>query len=256
MASPLSLPTVPTATIGGLPIAALDRVDTARLMLKLAAAHPEDAPPLYMTSANGQVLSEAARRPELRRLFEAADLISADGQPMVLWSKVAARVAIPERCATTDLYHDVSRQAAPGTRYYLLGSTAQEVERAVETTRRLYPHITIAGYRDGYFTPAEEPAVAAAVAATRPDILWIAMGVPREQEFICRRRRELAGVRLVKTSGGLFNFLSGTRSRAPGLMQAAGLEWLYRMMLEPRRLFWRYLVTNLHSGFLLLTRTR
>ena len=81
------------------------------------------------------------------------------------------------------------------------------------------------------------------------------MGVPRELDFALRNRDRLNGVKVIKTSGGLFNFLSGTRSRAPRWMQAAGLEWFYRLMLEPRRLLVRYLTTNVHSLFLLLTRT-
>ena len=70
------------------------------------------------------------------------------------------------------------------------------------------------------------------------------MGVPTEQRFIAAHAHELRHVGMIKTSGGLFNFLSGKNSRAPGWMQNAGLEWLYRIILEPRRLFWRYLVTN------------
>jgi N-acetylglucosaminyldiphosphoundecaprenol N-acetyl-beta-D-mannosaminyltransferase len=70
-----------------------------------------------------------------------------------------------------------------------------------------------------------------------------------------RNRERLTGVGVIKTSGGLFDFLSGERSRAPAWMQAAGLEWLYRMLLEPRRLLVRYAVTNPHAAYLLLTRS-
>ena len=77
-----------------------------------------------------------------------------------------------------------------------------------------------------------------------PDILWLAMGVPAEQRFVAAHAHEMPHVGMIKTSGGLFNFLSGKNSRAPAWMQDAGLEWLYRMALEPRRLFWRYFVTN------------
>jgi N-acetylglucosaminyldiphosphoundecaprenol N-acetyl-beta-D-mannosaminyltransferase len=90
----------------------------------------------------------------------------------------------------------------------------------------------------------------------RPDIVWLCLGVPHEQAFYWRWRRELDGVGVVKTGGGLINFLSGTRRRAPRLVQSAGLEWLFRLSLEPRRLFWRYALTNPHSLMLLLTSTR
>jgi len=81
------------------------------------------------------------------------------------------------------------------------------------------------------------------------------MGIPAEQEFALRQRARLTGVGLIKTSGGLFDFVSGKNPRAPAWMQAAGLEWLYRTMREPRRLLLRYLTTNPHALYLLLTRT-
>ena len=90
----------------------------------------------------------------------------------------------------------------------------------------------------------------------KPDIVWLCLGVPHEQAFYWRWRRELDGVGIVKTGGGLINFLSGTRRRAPRLVQSVGLEWLFRLSLEPRRLFWRYALTNPHSLMLLLTSTR
>jgi exopolysaccharide biosynthesis WecB/TagA/CpsF family protein len=81
------------------------------------------------------------------------------------------------------------------------------------------------------------------------------MGTPSEQVFAARNRERLTNVGVVKTSGGLFDFLSGRNRRAPMLLQAAGLEWLHRLALEPRRLLLRYLTTNPHALYLLLTRT-
>lgn len=122
--------------------------------------------------------------------------------------------------------------------------------------RRLYPGLALAGSRHGFFGPHEEEAVLDAIEAARPDILWISMGVPREQRFALRARARLRGVGLIKTSGGLFDFLSGERSREPGWVQRAWLEWLYRLALEPRRLFRRYALTNPHALVLLATRSR
>src|SRR5262249_54851505 len=84
-----------------------------------------------------------------------------------------------------------------------------------------------------------------------PDILWVALGVPREQQFCARFAQRLRNVGVVKTSGGLLNFLSGTRARAPAWMQRSGLEWAFRLVQEPRRLFWRYAVTSPHAIYLL-----
>jgi N-acetylglucosaminyldiphosphoundecaprenol N-acetyl-beta-D-mannosaminyltransferase len=137
----------------------------------------------------------------------------------------------------------------------MLGGSPEALRKATVNVRRLYPGLKLVGSRHGYFRPEEEDAIVAEIEAARPDILWVAMGAPREQRFAVKNRERLTGIGVIKTSGGLFDFLSGERSRAPSWMQAAGLEWLYRMLLEPRRLFVRYAVTNPHAAYLLLTRS-
>ena len=89
-----------------------------------------------------------------------------------------------------------------------------------------------------------------------PDYLWVALGVPYEQAFVEEFTPHLSDVGIIKTSGGLFNFLSGSRARAPRWMQSAGLEWAWRIWLEPRRLFWRYLTTNPRALYLLFNKSR
>ena len=122
--------------------------------------------------------------------------------------------------------------------------------------RALYPELDIVGYNSGYLRrDGDEDRIIETINEARPDILWLGLGVPREQEFAMRNRDRLRGVGLIKTSGGLFDFLSGKNSRAPAWMQQVGLEWAYRIYLEPRRLAGRYLMTNPHALFLLLTRT-
>lgn len=253
-----ALDRIPRVVLGGLPVAVTDRAGSARLMVELALARRgAGAPPLYLTSANGQVLSACAQDPEVRRMFLEADLIHADGMPMVLASRLAARHALPERVATTDLFHDVAALAERrGVSFYLLGAKPEALGKAVSHIRRRYPELKLAGVRHGYFAPGEEEATVRQIARLAPDILWVGMGVPREQAFALRWREALAGVGLIKTSGGLFDHLSGSVPRAPGWLQAAGLEWLFRLALEPRRLFVRYAATNPHALYLLLTRSR
>jgi N-acetylglucosaminyldiphosphoundecaprenol N-acetyl-beta-D-mannosaminyltransferase len=248
--------TVPAAIVGGLPIAVIDRAQSARLMLDVARTRRgAGQPPPIVTSANGQVISLCARDARIRELFLSADLIHADGMPLVFASRVMGRTALPERVATTDLFHDAAALAqAEGASFYFLGASAGVIEQAARNVRRRYPRLKLAGFRHGYFDPGEEDAVVAAINAARPDILWIGLGVPAEQEFARRNRGRLkAG--LIKTSGGLFDFLAEKNPRAPAWMQAVGLEWLYRTMQEPRRLLLRYLTTNPHAIYLLLTRT-
>ena len=250
------LRTIPTVTIGGVPITIVDRAAAADLMIQAAREHPRGRRPLYLTSANGEVIARMAADPDLAQLVLAADQIVADGQPLVMASRLMCRKPLPERVATTDLFHDVARRAIPaGISFYLFGATAEENAKALSNVRKLYPDLVIAGACHGFLRGEALDAKLAEIDALKPDILWLAMGVPHEQRFVRDYADKLSHVGLIKTSGGLFNFLSGTNRRAPHWMQRASLEWLYRIWQEPRRLFWRYLVTNPKAIYLMATRS-
>jgi exopolysaccharide biosynthesis WecB/TagA/CpsF family protein len=249
---------VPVATIGGLPVAIIDRAQSAQLMIDVALARRNTGKrPLLVTSANGQVLSLCASHASIRELFLQADLIHADGMPMVFISRLLQKRALPERVATTDLFHDVAKLAPKhGASFFLLGATRSVVNSAANRVRALYPELEIVGQDSGYLRrEGDEERIVDAINAARPDILWLGLGAPAEQAFAVRNRDRLHNVGLIKTSGGLFDFLSGKNARAPAWMQRVGFEWAYRIYLEPRRLAGRYLVTNPHAMFLLLTRT-
>src|SRR5947209_3044688 len=173
---------IPVAWLGGLPIAVMDRARSAEFMINAAIARRGlGGRPLYITSANGQVLSICAGDTETRAQFAAADIIHADGTPLVFASRLLSGHNLPERIATTDLFHDVAQRAEKmGASFYLLGATRKIIERAVERTHDRYPRLKIAGYRDGYFSGDEEEQVVAGVNAAKPDILWVGMGVPAE----------------------------------------------------------------------------
>ena len=236
----------------------IDRARSAALMVDTALSRRNTARrPLVFTSANGQVLSMCARDARIRDLFLDADLIHADGMPLVFVSRLFSKTPLPERVATTDLFHDTAIVAQQrGASMYLLGATKAVVDQAVRRARELYPTLKIAGYSSGYLRRnGDEERIIADINRAQPDILWLGLGAPAEQSFAARNRDRLHGVGLIKTSGGLFDFLSGKNSRAPAWMQRLGLEWAYRIYLEPRRLAGRYLMTNPHAIFLLLTRT-
>jgi N-acetylglucosaminyldiphosphoundecaprenol N-acetyl-beta-D-mannosaminyltransferase len=248
---------VPAVQIGGLPIALINRADSAQLMID-AAIHRRDSglPALIFSSANGQVISMSARHSRVRELFLAADLIHADGMPLVFISRLFHKRPLPERVCTTDLFHDVAHVApARGARMFLLGATAQVIDNAARHIRGLYPELELVGHASGYLRRGDdEERIIEVINAALPDILWLGLGVPAEQAFAVRNRSRLR-VGLIKTSGGLFDYISGKNARAPAWMQRTGLEWAFRTYLEPRRLAGRYLATNPHALFLLLTRT-
>jgi exopolysaccharide biosynthesis WecB/TagA/CpsF family protein len=254
-------PPVPTEIIGGVNIATMTRQQTARLMADIAlSARGNHSPAVVFSSVNGQVLStigNTRNSDEIADLLGNAYVVSADGQPLVFASQLLGDGGLRQQCATTDLFHDVAEIAvSERITFYMLGASRTENSRAVENVKRRFGELQILGHRHGYFDNAmDERRTVEHINALKPDILWVALGFPREQEFCNHWRHALTDVGILKTSGGLFNFLSGTRRRAPEWMQAAGLEWAFRLYLEPRRLFLRYLTTNLHATWLLLTKT-
>lgn len=247
---------IPRITLGGLRLGVLDMETTADFMIEAAERRREIGRPLYLTSANGEVLARCATDPDLDQLFRAADLISADGQPLVTASRWRTENPLPERVATTDLFHVVAEKAAArGLTFYLYGATEAENRAAVANIRRAHPDLHIVGHCHGYLAGQALEDKIDEINRLQPDVLWVALGVPHEQRFIARFTSRLGNVGVIKTSGGLFNFLSGSRARAPKWMQEVGLEWAWRIALEPRRLIWRYATTNPRAMYLLLTRS-
>jgi N-acetylglucosaminyldiphosphoundecaprenol N-acetyl-beta-D-mannosaminyltransferase len=248
---------VPRITLGGLRLAVLDLEQTANFMVEMVFPQRRLARPLYLTSANGEVLARCSTEPMTDRLFRSADLINADGQPLVTVSRLKSPTPLPERVATTDLFHVVARKAqAAGLTFYMLGADEAENAAAVANVRKLYPDLKIIGHSHGFLRGDALRAKIDEINALAPDYLWVALGVPYEQAFVEEYTPRLFNVGVIKTSGGLFNFLSGSRARAPQWMQAAGLEWAWRIWLEPRRLFWRYLTTNPRALYLLFNKSR
>jgi exopolysaccharide biosynthesis WecB/TagA/CpsF family protein len=248
---------VPRITLGGLRLAVLDIEQTANFMIDMVFPQRRLHRPLYMTSANGEVLARCSTEPMTERLFRAADLINADGQPLVTVSRFKSSTPLPERVATTDLFHVVARKATSARlSFYMFGADEAENATAVTKVRQMYPDLRIAGHCHGYLRGEALRAKVDEINALGPDYLWVALGVPYEQAFVEEFTPRLYNVGVIKTSGGLFNFLSGSRVRAPRWMQQMGLEWAWRIWLEPRRLFWRYLTTNPRALYLLFHKSR
>lgn len=226
-------------------------------MLDLARAPAREDGPYYLTSVNGEVLARRFFDREFAKLIDCADSIAADGQPLVVASKLfAQKKPLPERVATTDLYPLVARLAQDtGASFYLLGASEEVNRGAYEATKRMAPRLNIVGRSHGFLKGAALEEKLDEINALAPDILWLAMGVPLEQQFVRDHAHRLKNVKMIKTSGGLFDFVAGAKKRAPSWMQVLGLEWAFRLMLEPRRLLKRYLTTNPIAAYLLMTQT-
>jgi N-acetylglucosaminyldiphosphoundecaprenol N-acetyl-beta-D-mannosaminyltransferase len=192
---------------------------------------------------NAAKLVNMRRDPALHQDVLSSDLILADGMSVVWASRLLGR-PLPERVTGIDLMLGVLRQSARKShRVYCLGATQKVLDQVAARMVADYPGLELAGRQHGYYGPDEEPAVAAAIAAARADILLVAMTSPRKEHFLARWGDQL-GVPVCHGVGGSFDILAGKVRRAPERWQRMGLEWLYRVGQEPRRLWRRYLVTN------------
>ena len=242
--------------VGGLRTACISRRQLGGLMVgDCLAARGGKRTPKLVFAANGHSVALAALNPQFRRQLEQADLIPADGAPIVFASRLLTRTPVPERSATTDFMFDAAHAAEQhGLKFFLLGSTEEINARCAENLRESHPGAAIAGRRNGYFSRDEEAAICEEINRSGADILWVGLGVPLEYEF-CLRNKARLKVGWIVTCGGCFNFAAGDYVRAPRWMQRSGLEWLHRLWREPKRLFWRYLLTNSVAAAMLLLNT-
>jgi N-acetylglucosaminyldiphosphoundecaprenol N-acetyl-beta-D-mannosaminyltransferase len=189
--------------------------------------------------------------PDFRMRVLTADSIIADGIGVV-WGLRLLGLPIPERVAGIDLLDQVMGLCARrGFRPFLLGAKKDVLDRAVASLRARYPSLHLAGSHDGYFQPSESGRIAELLSSSGADCLVVALPFPRQDIFLAEIHA-ISGIPFVFGVGGSLDVLAGDRRRAPRWMQRGGLEWLFRMIQEPRRLGWRYAVTNTRFGLLLM----
>lgn len=243
--------------VGGIRTACLSRAQLTALMIEdclVARANPALAPKLVFAT-NGNAVATAALDKRVAAQFTAADIVHADGQPIVTASRLFAHTPISERSATTDFLHDAAKACVEqGLRLFLLGASEEVNAACAHILRMTYPGIQIVGRRNGYFGASEEAGICKTINESGADVVFVGLGMVAEQDF-CLRNKAILRAGWLVTCGGCFNFAAGDYKRAPEWMQDSGLEWLHRLMCEPRRLFRRYAVTNTIAIFLLLTRT-
>jgi N-acetylglucosaminyldiphosphoundecaprenol N-acetyl-beta-D-mannosaminyltransferase len=204
----------------------------------------------YLCTVNVAILMMMRGDPRLQRFVENAAMVVADGQPLI-WSARALSRPLPERVTGVDLVERLCERAArEGLGVYLLGAHKTVVEKLAVRLLEKYPGLILSGVADGYFGADEFEARARAVAASGAKILVVAMGVPRQEHFI-EEQWDRLGVPFAIGVGGSFDVLAGLRARAPAIVQRIGLEWMYRLIQEPGRLWKRYLVTNAQFVFLM-----
>jgi len=187
---------------------------------------------------------KAQKSPELMAIINDCSLINVDGMPIV-WASRILGAPLKERVAGIDLFESIMAQASSrGWRIYLLGAKEDVVQAVRAKYEREHPGIQIVGCRNGYWKESEEPDVARAIAAAAPHILFVAMSSPKKEFFLGRYQREMK-VPFAMGVGGSFDVVAGKVKRAPIWMQRAGLEWFYRFLQEPRRMFYRYFIEDM-----------
>lgn len=219
------------------PVDALSMDET----LQLCAGLVESGASHQHVVVNAAKIVAAHDDPELLRVIAGCSVISADGQSVV-WASRVLRRPLPERVAGIDLMYRLWDLAAERRwPVYLLGARAEVVESVAQTVSG--HGIAVAGYRHGFWREEEEPEVVRAVRDSHARLLFIAMPSPRKELFLAQWLPEM-GVGLAMGVGGSFDIVAGVTKRAPAWLQRAGLEWLFRLGQEPRRMFRRYLVGN------------
>lgn len=199
--------------------------------------------PHTLITINVAILVMMKKNAALAQACRAGDLIVPDGVPVVWASRLVGR-PLRARIAGVDLMVRLLEAAsARGLRVFFLGAKEEVVRKLVSLCVSRHPGLVVAGYRNGYFKDSDAPEVVEQIRQSGADMLFVGMPTP-DKEVWCERHRGALGVPLIVGVGGSFDVLAGFIRRAPLWMQNVGLEWFWRLLMEPRKMWKRYLVTN------------
>ena len=210
----------------------------------------------FVVTVNLDHLRRCKLDPSYMNLVKDADLVVADGMPLVWASRVQGEPLVPERVAGSTMTVLLCEEAAKrGLSIYLLGGDEGVAERAAETLRQKYPAIEIAGYHCPPFgfeqSTDEMTKIRDGLIAASPDIVLVALGSPKQERLI-QNIRSICPQACWLGVGISLSFLTGDVVRAPGWMQRFGLEWVHRLIQEPKRLFKRYIIHGIPWGVRLM----
>lgn len=199
---------------------------------------------------NAGKVSMMKNNSELYHDVVSADIINADGQAIV-WAAKFLGQALPERVAGIDLMQKLVEQAAKNNhKIFFFGAKEEIVKKVVGIYSEKFSPNIIAGYRNGYFNQNEEEQIALNIAKSGANILFVAISSPKKEHFLEKHKTILKSVNFTMGVGGSFDVVAGKTKRAPKWMQNAGLEWFYRFLQEPKRMWKRYFIGN--SIFILM----
>lgn len=222
----------------------------AHLCQLVAAGHPE-----YVVTPNVDHLVKLEDDPHFRMIYDQAALVLADGMPL-LWASRLLGTPLRAKVSGSDLFVEFAAEAARrGLRLYFLGGRSGAAARAAEVLTERFPGLVVCGVDSPPFgfdrDEAQNHRVVARIRAARPDVLFVGLGAPKQEKWI-HRWRLAAGVPVSIGVGVSFEFVAGLVQRAPRWMQRTGLEWAWRLLMEPRRLWRRYLLEDTRFVWLFL----
>lgn len=198
---------------------------------------------LHHVVVNAAKMVHMQKDKELYDSVVSSDIINADGQAIVWASKFLGQ-PLPERVAGVDIMQNLVELAYKKKyKVFFFGAKEEVVSEVVSQYTKIYSPEIIAGYRNGYFKKEEEKSIAQEIAESGADILFVAISSPVKEIFL-NQYKDIIDTPFIMGVGGSFDVVSGKVARAPIWMQNAGLEWFYRFLQEPRRMWKRYLYTN------------
>lgn len=220
----------------------IDVLDVSQT-IKLVEEYVKTKTPLHLMGVNADKINEVNRNERMKQIVNRCGIINADGASVVIASRFLKK-PLPERVAGVDLMQNlVSLSAEKGYSIYLLGASQKVVEKTAEVLTNQYQNLKIVGIHNGYFKESDWPAISDELKEKKPDFVFVGITSPLK-EYLIEYLQEEGHDCVFMGVGGSFDVISGNIPRAPLWMQKADLEWLFRVIQEPRRLFKRYFIGN------------
>lgn len=208
----------------------------------------------YVCVSNVHLLTECQRDPGLKRIHNRAGMVTPDGMPLVWLSRLKGSPQVSRVYGPDLLQAMCAVSARKGYRNYFYGGAEGVASQLAESLCKQFPGLQVVGTDSPPFralTEEEDRAAVERVNAAHPDILWVGLGAPKQERWMAAHQ-EKVNAHVMIGVGAAFDFLSGAKKQAPKWMQRSGLEWLYRLASEPRRLWKRYLINNPWFVYLVL----
>jgi N-acetylglucosaminyldiphosphoundecaprenol N-acetyl-beta-D-mannosaminyltransferase len=198
---------------------------------------------IVQSGINAASILELIHNEALIQAYNNSNLVNIDGMSVV-WALRFLGIDVPERVACPDLADDILKIADKNNyRVFLFGAKEESVTLSARKVAKSYPGLILSGHRNGYYNSDEEQLIVKMINNVNPDILFLGLPSPKKEFFVEKYKNQL-NARYILGVGGYFDILSGITKRAPNWIQSIGMEWFFRFLQEPRRMWRRYLIGN------------